>query len=404
MPELSSNVDVATSYIDTLRPPKHRSTAPLHHPHQDQLVTDVPTTATAQSKEATPDTVPRITSTRLLAAIKLCFSKDFIDPIESDGIWVFRCVLFSSFFGAFDNTILAAISANIATDLGARGVLPWIISSYSIAQSAASPLTVVISSKSGRRPVLLISVTLFFLGTLMCCFDFAPKNHKPVAKWAPVVIGRLVSGFGADGMSALPNVIVNDKAGSPGVNVPRRMQATNFIYNFAAAIGSPICGIMTQKIGWRNVFRLQLGIVLTTLFVVFWGVRETRQEEDKESRAYDPLNSLFPDSLWEVDWLGGTLLFVSTASLLVALTLGTDILSWDNFITWIMFGVAFISFVLLTGWELILDKHMVKRRRHKRPNGFGARVSLPIIELRDFTWQTTPARVAVSSPLFRMVS
>jgi len=294
----------------------------------------------------------------------------------------------------------------MAVDLEATGKLAWIISSYSIAQSATSPLVVAMSNYFGRKPVLLCSIVLFLVGTTMCSFDAVSKyTDKAIAKWLPVVLGRLVSGFGAAGIVSMPICIVGDKgvtseeATEEEVTAKKaRMRkwsnAIGLVYTIAGTIGGPLGGVLAQYLGWRWIFRIQMGICGVSFFLVLFFAGETKQREDTSRPDYDPIDSQVPKSASEIDWAGGCLLFISTASLLIALTLGANVLSWGNRYTLLMIGVALamaLSFVL---WEYQVDKKIRLEKAGEHPTGCLARipVTLPVIEFQDFTLQTATAR------------
>src|ERR1700752_257044 len=77
-------------------------------------------------------------------------------------------VLLPVFMGSLDNTILASALPTIGRDFGDVYNLPWLITAYLIASTAVTPLYGKISDIHGRRTTLLIAVSLYMAGSIVC--------------------------------------------------------------------------------------------------------------------------------------------------------------------------------------------------------------------------------------------
>src|SRR5215211_3627439 len=79
-------------------------------------------------------------------------------------------VLLPLFMGSIDNTILASALPTIGRDLGDVQGLPWLITIYLLAATAAMPLYGKIADIHGRRFALYIAIALHMAGSLACAF------------------------------------------------------------------------------------------------------------------------------------------------------------------------------------------------------------------------------------------
>src|SRR5499426_4242803 len=79
-------------------------------------------------------------------------------------------VLLPLFMGSIDNTILASALPTIGHDFGDVRGLPWLITIYLLAATAAMPLYGKIADIHGRVTALRIALTAHMTGSLICAF------------------------------------------------------------------------------------------------------------------------------------------------------------------------------------------------------------------------------------------
>src|SRR5262245_20024720 len=77
-------------------------------------------------------------------------------------------VLLPTFMGSLDQTILASALPTIGRDLGDAHSLPWLITAYLLAATAAIPLYGKIADIHGRRFTLRIVILTYMAGSLLC--------------------------------------------------------------------------------------------------------------------------------------------------------------------------------------------------------------------------------------------
>ena len=100
-------------------------------------------------------------------------------------------VLLPVFMGSLDNTILASALPTIGREFGDVHNLPWLVTAYLIANTAITALYGKISDIHGRRVTLLIAISLYMLGSLVCAL--APNMFV-------LILGRVLHGLGGGGL------------------------------------------------------------------------------------------------------------------------------------------------------------------------------------------------------------
>src|SRR5262252_1716441 len=122
-----------------------------------------------------------------------------IDPAAQRDIIV--GVLLAMFLAALDQTIVAPALPTIGSSLGNAEYLPWIITAYLLTATAVTPLYGKLSDIRGRRPVVLMSITIFMFGSLVCALS--PNLFV-------LILGRALQGLGGGGLMVLAMTVIGD--------------------------------------------------------------------------------------------------------------------------------------------------------------------------------------------------
>src|SRR5271165_6495608 len=107
------------------------------------------------------------------------------------------------FIGSIDQTILASALPTIGRSLGDVHNLPWLITAYLIASTALTPLYGKFADIHGRRAAMLIGLGFYMAGSLICALS---------PNMATLILGRVVQGCGAGGLTVTANMILGDIA------------------------------------------------------------------------------------------------------------------------------------------------------------------------------------------------
>ena len=124
-----------------------------------------------------------------------------------------------------------------------------------------------IADRFGRRPVLLIAMTLYCVATVLCAF--APTFET-------LLCARALQGAAAAAAPALARAVIRDLYGVDG---SRKVMSYVMSAFGIFAIGAPaIGGILVAWKGWQASFFFCTVYALVTIAAVFFYLKETRPE------------------------------------------------------------------------------------------------------------------------------
>lgn len=165
--------------------------------------------------------------------------------------------------GALDQTIVATAMRTIADRLHGQSMQAWGTTAYLITATITTPLYGKLSDIYGRKPLYMISIGLFLIGSLTCGF---------ATSMVQLAFFRALQGLGAGGLMSLALAILADLT-SPR---ERGRYQSYFIGVFGvASVLGPVIGGFFAGLGsvigidgWRWVFLVNLPIGLVALVVV----------------------------------------------------------------------------------------------------------------------------------------
>lgn len=168
------------------------------------------------------------------------------------------------------------------------------ISVFLVGLGVAQPIHGVLADRYGRRPVLLVGFTIFFL---------ASAASFLTTSWTALVLCRFLQAVGVSAGTVTSRAIVNDIQ-------PREEAAVSLSYiSIAMGVGpilAPVLGgILDTALGWRSIFAgcaLVGGIIL---FLAIWSLPETRPENKEPRNLLRDYNRLFRSP----EFIGYTLMF-----------------------------------------------------------------------------------------------
>lgn len=102
---------------------------------------------------------------------------------------------------ALDATIISTAVFTIVGDLGGFSQFPWLFSIYLLTQAVSVPIYGKLADIFGRRPVMLLGIALFGVGSVLC----------GIAWSMPALIAfRAVQGLGAGAVQPMSMTIAGD--------------------------------------------------------------------------------------------------------------------------------------------------------------------------------------------------
>jgi EmrB/QacA subfamily drug resistance transporter len=187
---------------------------------------------------------------------------------------VLAAVMLTTALVAIDSTIIATAVPSIVADLGGFSQFPWLFSIYLLAQAVSVPVYGKLSDLFGRKPIVLLGIGLFLLGSILC----------GVAWTMPVLIAsRVVQGLGAGATIPVTITIVGDM-----YSVRERALAQGYIasvWGISSVVGPTLGGLLSEYASWRWIFLINIPLCLLAATMIVRKFHE-RLERSRPSIDY----------------------------------------------------------------------------------------------------------------------
>jgi EmrB/QacA subfamily drug resistance transporter len=230
-------------------------------------------------------------------------------------------VLLPVFMGSLDTTILASALPTIGREFGDVHILPWLVTAYLIANTSITALYGKISDAHGRRVTLLIAISLYMLGSLVCAL--APNM-------VVLILGRILHGLGGGGLTSTGMVVLGDVA------APRERGKYygyfSAVYTTAGALGPVLGGAIAEYLHWSVIFWMNIPLGLIAVAMTLTLLRGLPRH-DRPHR---------------LDFLGAALVMAASSSFMLALSMGGVNYPWLStpivalFAAALLLGIGFI--------------------------------------------------------------
>ena len=233
---------------------------------------------------------------------------------------IFFGILLGATLSGLDGAIVATAAPTILGELGSVSLLPWLTTSYLLAQVTTMAVYGKLGDIYGRRRVFAIAVTTFMVGSMLC----------GSAQSMPMLIGtRVLQGIGAGGITALAMALIADVM--PADKLGRYLGYTGVVFAVTAILGPWAGGFFTDNFSWRWAFFVNIPSGLICLSTLILVPRSTNRVAHR------------------IDVLGAGLIAGAVASLLLAIG-GTG--GHVRFISFRTLGLASLSCLLVIGFVL----------------------------------------------------
>lgn len=156
------------------------------------------------------------------------------------------------------------ITALHTTEHAVRATITVYLFGFALAQLICGPL----SDRFGRRPILLVCLSLYVIGSIACA---------AAGSVGALIVGRLVQGIGACGGVALSRVMVVDRFAGGGA--ARIISLMSLILSIAPAAAPVIGGTLITVMSWRVLFVI-LAVYGAVLLALVWRFPETNDRRD----------------------------------------------------------------------------------------------------------------------------
>ncbi|MEU3227923.1 MDR family MFS transporter [Streptomyces sp. NPDC006976] len=251
---------------------------------------------------------------------------------------VILALMIAMLLAMLDNLIVGTAMPTIVGDLGGLEHLSWVVTAYTLATAASTPIWGKLGDMYGRKSIFLTSIVIFLIGSVL----------SGMAQDMGQLIGfRAIQGLGAGGLMVGVMAIIGDLVPPRERGKYQGMMAGVMA---VAMIGGPLVGgTITDHLGWRWSFYINLPLGAVALIMITTVLHLPKRERTKRN----------------VDYLGAGLLTVGITAIVLVTTWGGSEYDWNSAVIMelIAIGVAALAgflFVETKAAEPIIPLHIFR--------------------------------------------
>ena len=238
--------------------------------------------------------------------------------------WTLALVCTATFMLLLDITVVSVALPSIQRDLHASlPDLQWVIDAYTLVLAVLLLPAATLGDRLGRRRLFLAGLAIFTAGSLACAL-------APTA--LALELFRALQGVGGAVLFATGTPLL--RAEFSGAALARALGLFGATIGGATAIGPLAGGILTDTLGWRSIFFINLPIGAAAFAA---GVARLRESRDPAGGA--------------ADWPGTALITAALTALMFALIRG-NALGWASPAIVALFAAAAVAFAGFVMYEL----------------------------------------------------
>lgn len=249
-------------------------------------------------------------------------------------------LLIAMFVTSLNQQIVATAAPRIVADLGAFNLLSWVFTVFMLASTVVMPVVGKLSDTLGRKAFMIGGLGVFVVGSAGCGFAVSMEM---------LIVSRAIQGVGAGIVIAVLLVIFWDLF-SPQEG-GRYLPLFIAVSSVAQLSGPTLGGVITDSIGWRwNFF---IGMPFAALAMILAALYLPAHQSDGRRPP--------------IDFLGASLLTVSSTALLLAVAWAQGEYGWTGAETLALIagGVVVGALFMLQEYrhpEAILPFHILRNR------------------------------------------
>ena len=252
---------------------------------------------------------------------------------------ILGAILLGMFLAALDQTIVGPVLPRIVTELKGADYYTWVVTIFLLTSTITVPIYGKLSDLYGRRPLLLIGIVLFLIGSVL--------SGLSQTMWQ-LILFRGLQGLGAGALFPIALAVIGDLF-TPAER-GKYQGLFGAVFGIAFLVGPGLGGFLTDNFSWHWVFFVNLPIGLVALAVI------GRLLPNIKGRRRDI----------KIDYLGVVTLVAGLVPILVGLTLAetshwSDTSVWGSIVVGVVFLVVFVV-VESRAAEPIIPLHLFRNR------------------------------------------
>jgi EmrB/QacA subfamily drug resistance transporter len=228
---------------------------------------------------------------------------------------ILGAILLTMFLSALDQTVVGTALPRIVTDLAGNELYVWVVTVYLLAATVTGPIYGKLSDQFGRRPMMMIGVSLFLVGSLLC--GLAQEMWQ-------LILFRGIQGLGAGAIFPIALAVIGDLFSPRERGKYQGLFGATFA--LASILGPALGGFLTDTISWHWVFLVNLPLGIVALAVLWRLLPAVRH----------------PEVVQKIDYLGA----VVFAAAIIPFLLGLTNAQTNDWTDWQVGGLMAIGLVM----------------------------------------------------------
>ncbi|MEU6484023.1 MFS transporter [Streptomyces sp. NPDC046887] len=181
---------------------------------------------------------------------------------------------------SLDNTVLNVALPSMRREFDASvSGMQWTIDAYTVVLASLLMLAGSTADRLGRRRVFMTGLVLFTVGSALC--SLAPSLTA-------LVVFRMVQAVGGCMLNPVAMSIITNTFTDPRERA-RAIGVWGGVVGISMAAGPLVGGVLTETVGWRAIFWINLPVGLAALLLTWRYVPESRAPKP---RRVDPVGQL----------------------------------------------------------------------------------------------------------------
>ena len=174
------------------------------------------------------------------------------------------------------NVALPAIQRDLHATLAG---LQWVVDAYTLVVASLLMFSGSVSDRVGRRRVFQVGLVMFTAGSVLCSLAHSIGQ---------LVAFRAVQGLGASMLNPVALSIIANAFPQPRDRA-RAVGIWGAVAGVSLALGPLLGGALTQSVGWRSIFWINLPIGLLAVVLAALFVPESKAAK---ARVFDPVGQM----------------------------------------------------------------------------------------------------------------
>ncbi|MFF4347681.1 MDR family MFS transporter [Streptomyces sp. NPDC001530] len=252
---------------------------------------------------------------------------------------VLLALMIAMLLAMLDNMIVGTAMPTIVGELGGLEHLSWVVTAYTLATAASTPIWGKLGDMYGRKGAFMTSIVLFLIGSAL----------SGMAQDMGQLIGfRAIQGLGAGGLMVGVMAIIGDLIPPRERGKYQGMMAG--VMAFAMILGPLVGGTITDHWGWRWSFYINLPLGVVALLAVSAVLHLPKKRVEAK-----------------IDYLGAGLLALGISSIVLVTTWGGSEYAWGSARIMELIGIGVAALVGFVFWQTkaaapVVPLHIFKSR------------------------------------------